>query len=134
LYFQGFKKIAGQGGSDRFRLNISDGTHSHTFAMLATQLNDMIPNGELDNLCIIRADKVVSNAVAEKRVLIILELSVLAPGTSVKVKIGNPVQFTEGGTVPPPIGNRDSSSALSAANLNRPFRGKYSIIIIVNLF
>lgn len=63
---QGFKKIAGQGGSDRYRLNISDGTHSHTFAMLATQLNHMIPDGQLDNFCVIRADKIVSNAVSEK--------------------------------------------------------------------
>lgn len=62
----GFKKIAGQGGNDRFRLNISDGLHSHTFAMLATQLNHMIPEGLLDNNCVIRAEKLVSNAVSEK--------------------------------------------------------------------
>ncbi|XP_021943211.1 replication protein A 70 kDa DNA-binding subunit isoform X2 [Folsomia candida] len=112
----GFKKIAGQGGSDRYRLNISDGTHSHTFAMLATQLNHMIPDGQLDNFCVIRADKIVSNAVSEKRVLIILELTVLATGTEMKVKIGNPVQFVEGGSA----SQADTSHA--GSNLNRPFR------------
>ncbi|ODN02275.1 Replication protein A 70 kDa DNA-binding subunit [Orchesella cincta] len=91
----GFKKIAGQGGNDRFRLNISDGLHSHTFAMLATQLNHMIPEGELDNNCIIRAEKLISNAVSEKRVLIILDLTVLAKGNAVGVKLGNPVQYAE---------------------------------------
>jgi hypothetical protein len=63
---QGFKKIAGQGGSDRYRLNISDGQFSHTFAMLATQLNHMVPDKILDNFCVIRADKMVSNAVSNK--------------------------------------------------------------------
>lgn len=62
----GFKKIAGQGGNDRYRLNISDGLHSHTFAMLATQLNHMIPDGTIDNNCVIRAEKIISNAVSEK--------------------------------------------------------------------
>lgn len=62
----GFKRISGQQGSDRFRLNISDGLHSHTFAMLATQLNVMIPSGELDNNCVVRVEKLISNAVSEK--------------------------------------------------------------------
>jgi hypothetical protein len=34
--------------------------------MLATQLNHMIPEGKLANNAIIRADKLISNAVSEK--------------------------------------------------------------------
>src|SRR5882757_2120678 len=106
---QGFKRIQGQGDVARVRLNISDGAHSTTFAMLGTQLNHIIAHGRLDNNCVIRADKVVFNytvvwqGVARwvassfssdmimiglllsfviycRRVLIILELTVLATG------------------------------------------------------
>lgn len=62
----GFKKIAGQGGNERYRLNISDGIHCHTFAMLATQLNNMVPQGKLDMFSVIRCDKIVSNSVNDK--------------------------------------------------------------------
>jgi len=39
----GVKKIAGS-ACDRFRILISDGLYSNSFAMLATQLNPMVHN------------------------------------------------------------------------------------------
>ena len=56
LQILGYKKIAG-GTSDRYRLMLSDGQYCNSFFMLATQMNDKIDNGELENFTIIRATK-----------------------------------------------------------------------------
>lgn len=98
----GSKRIAGGGDqSERFRLLISDGVNMYSFAMLATQLNDLHQKGQLAEYTVIRINRYITSIVnrgerGEKRVLIILELSVVKPGASVAVKIGNPQQLSEG--------------------------------------
>ncbi|KPI94468.1 Replication protein A 70 kDa DNA-binding subunit [Papilio xuthus] len=72
----GNKKIQGSGANERFRLLVSDGKHSLSFAMLATQLNDKLKTGEL-------------------RVMILLEITILAPGSEVGKKLGNPQTWSE---------------------------------------
>ncbi|TMW44462.1 hypothetical protein DOY81_010461 [Sarcophaga bullata] len=67
--------------------------------MLATQLNPMYGDGKLADYTIVRVDKYITSVVnksdAGKRVLIILEMTVLNPGGQVKQKIGEPVSYTE---------------------------------------
>ncbi|XP_055532718.1 replication protein A 70 kDa DNA-binding subunit [Wyeomyia smithii] len=98
----GTKRIAGSGDqSERFRLLISDGVNMYTFAMLATQLNDLQQSGQLAEYTVIRINRYITSVVnrgerGEKRVLIILELTVVKPGASIGQKIGNPQQLTEG--------------------------------------
>ncbi|XP_053684561.1 replication protein A 70 kDa DNA-binding subunit [Sabethes cyaneus] len=98
----GSKRIAGGGDqSERFRLLISDGVNMYSFAMLATQLNDLHQSGQLAEYTVIRINRYITSIVnrgerGEKRVLIILELTVVKPGASVGEKIGNPQQLTEG--------------------------------------
>jgi len=87
----GYKKIAGS-GQERYRILLSDGEYSNSFSMLATQLNPMIHNNELEQFTIIRVDKYICNQVQgqSKRVVILLEVSVVKPGEQVGEKLGNP--------------------------------------------
>ncbi|XP_055587325.1 replication protein A 70 kDa DNA-binding subunit-like [Uranotaenia lowii] len=99
----GSKRIAGGSEqSERYRLLISDGHNLYSFAMLATQLNDLHHNGQLSEFTVIRIERYITSMVnrnerGEKRVLIILELTVVKPGSSVGGKIGNPQPLAEGG-------------------------------------
>lgn len=97
----GSKRIASSGEqSERYRLLISDGQNLYSFAMLATQLNEMHQNGQLAEYTVIRIERYITSVVnrnerGEKRVLIILELNVIKPGDSIGEKIGNPQPLTE---------------------------------------
>lgn len=53
----GSKCIKGQEGNDRWRLLVSDGKHLHSFAMLASQLNQFVTGGKLVNNTIIKVLK-----------------------------------------------------------------------------
>uniref|UniRef100_A0A182JRW5 Replication protein A subunit n=1 Tax=Anopheles christyi TaxID=43041 RepID=A0A182JRW5_9DIPT len=97
----GSKRIAGNGeASERFRLLISDGKSLYSFAMLATQLNDLQKQDKLPQYTIIRIDRYTTSVVnrnekGEKRVLIIVELTVLKEGSLVGEKIGDPQPMTD---------------------------------------
>ncbi|XP_026327131.1 replication protein A 70 kDa DNA-binding subunit isoform X2 [Hyposmocoma kahamanoa] len=96
----GSKKIQGSGANERFRLLVSDGKYSHSFAMLATQLNDKLITGELSDYSVVQIDRFVTSLLkntgkGEKRVMIILDITILAPGTTVGKKLGNPQTWSE---------------------------------------
>ncbi|XP_013419280.1 replication protein A 70 kDa DNA-binding subunit isoform X2 [Lingula anatina] len=96
LQVLGHKKIAGSGGSatERFRLLLSDGVNSQSSAMLGTQLNYLVLNGELEDNSIVRLDKFICNTIPpDRRVMILLELSIIKRGSEVPGKLGNPVPF-----------------------------------------
>ncbi|XP_017073556.1 replication protein A 70 kDa DNA-binding subunit [Drosophila eugracilis] len=97
LQILAIKKINSAADSERYRILISDGKYFNSYAMLASQLNVMQHNGELEEFTIVQLDKYVTSMVgkdgAGKRVLIISELTVLNPGADVKVKIGEPVTY-----------------------------------------
>lgn len=98
LQILGVKRIMG-GDTERLRLLISDSQYFNSFAMLATQLNAMFGDDKLKENTIVRVDKYITSVVnksdAGKRVLIILEMTILNPGDQVKQKIGEPVTYTE---------------------------------------
>lgn len=59
--------------------------------MLATQLNEKVTSGELDTNCVIRLDKYICNPIQpDRRVMIILEVTVIAAGGEVQGRIGVP--------------------------------------------
>ncbi|XP_034832124.1 replication protein A 70 kDa DNA-binding subunit [Maniola hyperantus] len=96
----GSKKIQGSGANERYRLLVSDGKHSHSFAMIATQLNELLISGELSDYSVIQINKFITSVLkntgkGEKRVMIILDVTVLAPGAEVGKKLGNPQTLTE---------------------------------------
>ena len=61
--------------------------------MLATQLNPMIHNKQLEQFTIIKVKKHICNQVGQqtKKVVVILEVEILTPGSEVGAKLGNPV-------------------------------------------
>ncbi|XP_071532708.1 replication protein A 70 kDa DNA-binding subunit isoform X2 [Panulirus ornatus] len=82
------------GTQERFRLLVSDGQWSSSFAMLATQLNPKVDSGEVSNFCVMRMNRYVCNTVQEnKKVLIILDLTVEKRGEEVGIKLGDPVNY-----------------------------------------
>ncbi|XP_055630999.1 replication protein A 70 kDa DNA-binding subunit [Toxorhynchites rutilus septentrionalis] len=97
----GSKRIAGGGEqSERYRLLISDGQNLYSFAMLATQLNELHQTGKLSEFTVIRIDRYITSVVnrnerGEKRVLIMLELTVIKTGESIGEKIGNPQPLSD---------------------------------------
>ncbi|PSN38056.1 Replication protein A 70 kDa DNA-binding subunit [Blattella germanica] len=101
----GHKRIAGTSSStglDRYRLLVSDGKHLNSFAMLATQLNDKVASGELCDFTVVQITRYITSMVTnadkgDKRVMVILDVKVLALGTEVGFKIGNPKPITEAG-------------------------------------
>ena len=93
---------------------ISDGQYSNSFSMLATQMNDKITSGALSNVAIIRANSYVCNQSNGKRVVILLEIEVLTPGSEVKAKIGDPTTINPDGSVanaPAPAVKRAADNA-----------------------
>uniref|UniRef100_A0A8D8Y0C4 Replication protein A subunit n=1 Tax=Cacopsylla melanoneura TaxID=428564 RepID=A0A8D8Y0C4_9HEMI len=94
----GTKKIPG-GNTERYRVLISDGVNINSFAMLATQLNDLIVNGSLCEFTIVQIKRhivsgVASNSAMNRSVMIILELDIIKTGTEIGFKIGNPQSLT----------------------------------------
>lgn len=82
------------GTQERHRLLVSDGQWSSSFAMLATQLNGKVASGEISQNCIIQMNRFVCNTVQDsKKVLIILDLTVLQSGSDVGQRIGDPQPF-----------------------------------------
>ena len=83
----------------RFRLLISDGMYSNSYAMLATQLNDMIMEGRIPEYTIIRVNKLQCNTMQGKKVIIIMGADVVRSGSQVGQRLGTPVAINAAGTV-----------------------------------
>lgn len=49
--------------SDRYRILVSDGKYLNSFAMLATQLNNYVTEGQLSNNTIIRIERFITSMV-----------------------------------------------------------------------
>jgi len=98
LQLLSFKRIAGS-SSERYRLLISDGMYSNSYAMLATQLNKMVTDSTLDEFCVIKVKRLQCNTMQGKKVIIILDMEVLRPGSQVGQKIGTPIAIAADGTV-----------------------------------
>jgi len=123
LQVLGHKAIQGS-GSERFRLLLSDGRYSNSFCMLATQLNNMIHEKQLEANTVVRLNKFQCNQQpgSNKRVVIILEVEVVSPGSIVGEKLGSPVTIGSDGVVPPPPSNQNSNPNIGAA-VKRPIGG-----------
>ncbi|XP_072050773.1 uncharacterized protein [Amphiura filiformis] len=82
---------SGNGTTDRYRVLLSDGVHSNP-AMLGVQLNKLVEDNALELFSVIQLDKFVCNPLPDnRRVMIVLEVSILQPGSQVGNKIGLPI-------------------------------------------
>jgi len=81
------KNVNNGGQTDRYRIIISDGD-TYVQGMVATQLNHLLANNELQTHNVIRIEKFMINDVKGKKVVILLEFQIL--DNSITGKIGNP--------------------------------------------
>ncbi|XP_054717650.1 replication protein A 70 kDa DNA-binding subunit-like [Uloborus diversus] len=89
LQVLGYKFVPGS-NNNRFRLLLNDGQMLFPYAILATQLNSLIENKQLEKYTIINLKKYVCSQISlEKKVIICLDIDVIALGTNVSQKISN---------------------------------------------
>ncbi|XP_044742853.1 replication protein A 70 kDa DNA-binding subunit [Chrysoperla carnea] len=85
---------------DRYRLLLSDGRYMINFAMLASQVTDLVADGSLTNNAVIVVKRYITTKIQSngkndnRRVLLILELDILAKGEDIGMKLGNPMNLT----------------------------------------
>jgi len=107
------------GGQERHRLLISDGHYSNSMSMLATQLNSLVSEKKLENFTIVKIKKQICNQVAGgKKILILMDLEVVTPGTQVGHKIGSPVSLPADGSIPPPPSNQNTDPNVGVKRSN----------------
>nr|XP_061801246.1 replication protein A 70 kDa DNA-binding subunit-like [Nerophis lumbriciformis] len=85
----------GKQGQSRYRLNLSDGVHSSSCFVLASQLNHLSEDKQLEPNCVCVLKKTISSNVASKQVLVVLEMDVLQTAAAAGGKIGNPIQLID---------------------------------------
>ncbi|XP_072044215.1 replication protein A 70 kDa DNA-binding subunit-like isoform X2 [Amphiura filiformis] len=106
---------SGSGATDRYRLLLSDGVHSNS-AMLAVQLNKLVDDSTMELFSVIQLDRFVCNPLPDnRRVMIVLEVSILQPGSQVKNKIGNPISLAQANQQ-----QKGGNAAPMGQNLGRP--------------
>ncbi|KAI4471648.1 replication factor a 1 rfa1 [Holotrichia oblita] len=97
----GSKKIATiSSDKERYRILLSDGLFHISFAMFTTQINEKMESGELPMFSVIKIKQYITSVVnnagrSDKRVLVILDLEVIASGDKVTKKIGEPEPLPE---------------------------------------
>ncbi|KAN0064628.1 Replication factor A protein 1 [Thecaphora frezii] len=135
---------------DRYRIILSDGIH-FAQAMLASQKRHMAESGEIDKNSVVRVLQYSSNNVQNRRILILLDLEVVAPPTAERLgapraldepnksgvapAAGTAVKQESGATVPAtsyganraastkPAGGRPGSSSMNAGLPIYPIEG-----------
>ncbi|XP_006863517.1 PREDICTED: replication protein A 70 kDa DNA-binding subunit [Chrysochloris asiatica] len=81
----------------RYRLLMSDGVHTLSSFMLATQLNSLVEGEQLSSNCICQINRFIVNTLKDgRRVVILMELNILKSAEAVGLKIGNPLPYNEG--------------------------------------
>ena len=83
--------------------------------MLATQLNNLIHENQLSQYSIIRVKKHVCNSNLSKKVVVILELEVLKPGSEVGERLGSPINIGADGKIPASANQNANPNAGAAA-------------------
>ncbi|KAK1925386.1 hypothetical protein DB88DRAFT_450919 [Papiliotrema laurentii] len=96
LQILSIKKINAQNnsGQDRYRVILSDGKF-FIQSMLATQLNELVTNKDLDKNVVVKLTEFVTNAVQGRKLVIILKIEVVA---RLEEKVGNPQNMEQHAT------------------------------------
>ncbi|XP_042298618.1 replication protein A 70 kDa DNA-binding subunit [Sceloporus undulatus] len=91
------RPISSSSGPPRYRMLMSDGVNTLSSCMLATQLNSMVDDKTLTANAICQINRFIMNTLKDgRRVMIMMDLTVLRAGDANAPKIGNPVQYVEG--------------------------------------
>ncbi|XP_061596844.1 replication protein A 70 kDa DNA-binding subunit-like [Cololabis saira] len=98
LQLLNMRLINNPSGLPRFRLAMSDGQHSSSSFMLATQLNHLPEENLLAPNCVCRLKKTMPTTLADGRiVVVVLDLEILKSAEEIGEKIGNPTPYKNDG-------------------------------------
>ncbi|XP_055513624.1 replication protein A 70 kDa DNA-binding subunit isoform X2 [Leucoraja erinacea] len=88
-------------GPPRYRVLMSDGIHTLSSFLLATQLNYMGDEGLIAVNCVCQINRFICNTMKDgRRAVVIVDLKVVRTADQVNGKIGNPTPINEGQTQP----------------------------------
>nr|XP_020473738.1 replication protein A 70 kDa DNA-binding subunit-like isoform X2 [Monopterus albus] len=87
-------QITNTSGPPRFRLAMSDGQHSLSSFLLATQLNHLPENNLLVPNCVCILKKTITSTLADgRRVVVVTDMEILQSAEEAGRKIGNPTPY-----------------------------------------
>ncbi|XP_005752410.1 replication protein A 70 kDa DNA-binding subunit-like [Pundamilia nyererei] len=103
LQLLNIRQISNASSPPRFRLMMSDGQHSLTSCLLATQLNYLSEENLLVPNCVCLLKKTTNNTLADgRRVVVVMDMDILKSAKETGGKIGNPTPYnTDGKTSSP---------------------------------
>ncbi|XP_039887856.1 replication protein A 70 kDa DNA-binding subunit-like [Simochromis diagramma] len=103
LQLLNIRQISNASSPPRFRLMMSDGQHSLTSCLLATQLNYLSEENLLVPNCVCLLKKTINNTLADgRRVVVVMDMDILKSAKEAGGKIGNPTPYnTDGKTSSP---------------------------------
>ncbi|XP_073336029.1 replication protein A 70 kDa DNA-binding subunit-like [Pagrus major] len=111
LQLLNIRHIPSAAGPPRFRLMMSDGQHSWSSFLLATQLNNLPEDNLLVPNCVCKLKKTVTNTLSDGRtVVIVMDMEILQSAEETEGKIGNPTPYTKDGKTSSPQTEVSSSS------------------------
>ncbi|XP_023154281.2 replication protein A 70 kDa DNA-binding subunit-like isoform X1 [Amphiprion ocellaris] len=115
LQLLSIRQISTTSGPPRFRLLMSDGQHSLSSLLLATQLNYLTEQNLLVPNCVCLLKKTIINTLADGRhVVIVMDLEILQSAEETGGKIGNPTLYSADGKNSSPK-KVSSSTSVSAS-------------------
>uniref|UniRef100_A0A7N6AIX0 Replication protein A subunit n=1 Tax=Anabas testudineus TaxID=64144 RepID=A0A7N6AIX0_ANATE len=91
------RQVSSASGPPRFRLMMSDGRHSLSCFLLATQLNHLQEENLLEPHCVCMVKKTVTSKLPDgRRVVIVVDMDILQSAEEAGGKIGNPTPYNTG--------------------------------------
>ncbi|XP_070839802.1 replication protein A 70 kDa DNA-binding subunit-like isoform X2 [Chaetodon trifascialis] len=111
LQLLNMRKISSGSGPPRFRLMMSDGQHSLSSFLLATQLNYLADENLLVPNCVCKVKKTITNTLSDGRiVVIVMDMEILQSAEEIGGKIGNPTPYNAEGKTSSPQESASSTS------------------------
>uniref|UniRef100_A0A7N5ZXJ1 Replication protein A subunit n=1 Tax=Anabas testudineus TaxID=64144 RepID=A0A7N5ZXJ1_ANATE len=131
------RQVSSASGPPRFRLMMSDGRHSLSCFLLATQLNHLQEENLLEPHCVCMVKKTVTSKLPDgRRVVIVVDMDILQSAEEAGGKIGNPTPYNTGASpmkaspmkASPMKASpmKFSTKAIPIANLN-PYQSKWTV-------
>ncbi|XP_070773382.1 replication protein A 70 kDa DNA-binding subunit-like isoform X2 [Enoplosus armatus] len=111
LQLLNIRQINNSSGPTRFRLMMSDGQHSLSSFLLATQLNNLPEDNLLVPNCVCKVTKTITNTLSDgRRVVIVMDMEILQSAEEIGGKIGNPTPYNTDDKTPSPQKSASSTS------------------------
>ncbi|XP_044078682.1 replication protein A 70 kDa DNA-binding subunit-like isoform X2 [Siniperca chuatsi] len=105
------RQIDNCSGPTRFRLMMSDGQHSLSSFLLATQLNSLSEENLLVPNCVCKLKKTITNTLSDGRcVVIVMDMEILQSAEETGGKIGNPTPYNTDDKMSSPQKSASSTS------------------------